>query len=210
MNTISRTAKILDKACACLYWIFNITTVILFFAVIFLIVTHLLGIQLIKANQSFTLSLGDLQLLLAPGVLAEITSPGYEKTLLLTAVFALCSMPVYLIMLLTVRDVLKPFIRREPFHETVAKDLKRLAILLTIDTALSWIATGLMNHMTRSFLDIEKLFLDGVLFGDRVIAVGIADMTFDATPLLFAGALYLLSKVFLYGQELQTLSDETL
>ena len=29
-------------------------------------------------------------------------------------------------------------------------------------------------------------------------------------PLLFAGALYLLSKVFLYGQELQQLSDETL
>ena len=34
--------------------------------------------------------------------------------------------------------------------------------------------------------------------------------TADLTPLLFAGALYLLSKVFRYGQELQTLFDETL
>lgn len=210
MNSISRTAKAIDKVCAFVYWVLMITTVIILFALVFFGISVFRGADVIKANQSYNLSLGSLELLLAPGVMAEITAPGYEKTLLWTAIFAMASMPVYFVMLLTVRDLLLPFIRREPFHETVAKDLKRLSILVLINTALDWIATGLLDRMLRMYLDIEKLFLDGVLFGDRVIAVGIADTTFELTPLLFAAALYLLSKVFLYGQELQTLSDETL
>lgn len=210
MNTISRTAKILDKICAALYWVLIVATVIILFTLIPLGVSVLRGDEIIKVNQSYTLTLGSLELLLAPGVMSEIAAPGYSWTLFWTTVFAMISMPVYFVMLLTVRDVLQPFIRREPFHETVAKDLKRLSILLLVNTALDWIAAGMLDHMLRAYLDIEKLFLDGALFGDRVIAVGLADTTFELSPLLFAGALYLLSKVFLYGQELQTLSDETL
>ena len=48
-----------------------------------------------------------------------------------------------------------------------------------------------------------------LLRSDMVLGVSV-NTTFDLTPLLFAGGLYLLSKVFQYGQELQTLSDETL
>lgn len=210
MNTISRTARAIDKVCAAVYWVLIVATVIILFTLIPLGVSVLRGDEIIKANQSYNLALGSLELLLAPGVMSEIAAPGYGRTLFWTTVFAMVSMPVYFVMLLTVRDVLQPFIRREPFHETVAKDLKRLSILLLINTALDWIATGMLDHMLRAYLDIEKLFLDGALFGDRVIAVGLADTTFELSPLLFAAALYLLSKVFLYGQELQQLSDETL
>ena len=48
------------------------------------------------------------------------------------------------------------------------------------------------------------------LFPDRFVGAVWEQPSIDVTPLLFAGALYLLSKVFQYGQELQTLSDETL
>ena len=210
MNTISRTAKLLDRVCAFFYWVLIVCFVVIFITMVILGSKLLNGVDLYKINASFTLTFGSLELLLAPGVMAELIRPGYEGTLLLALLFLMASVPVYFVMLLTVRDVLQPFIRREPFHETVAKDLKRLSILVVIDTVLSWIGAGLMNHLTITYLDIEKLFLDGVLFGDRVIAVGLADASIELTPLLFAAALYLLSKVFLYGQELQTLSDETL
>jgi len=204
MNTISRTARILDKICAVLYWLVLVAAVVIFIAVVILGIVFFRGADLLGVNVSYTLNLGSYQLQLAPGVMAQIASPGYERTLLLTAVFALCSMPVYFLMLLTVRDVLKPFIHSQPFHETVAKDLKRLAILVTADTALNALSAYLMDHLTRTHLDITPLFTD------RVTAVTMLGTELELTPLLFAGALYLLSKVFLYGQELQTLSDETL
>lgn len=210
MDTLSRTAKLLDKICNVIYWLLLICMVVV------LIVTAILGfliannVELLRANQSYTLTLGRLELLLAPGVMADITSEGFEPFLFWTAVFSLASMPVYFVMLLTVRDILGPFIRREPFHETVAKDLKRLSILVVIDTTLNWISTGLMNHMTQNYYDLHKLFIGDQAFGDKIITVGLADYTIDLTPFLFAAALYLLSKVFRYGEELQQLSDETL
>ena len=210
MNSISRTAKVIDKVCAVLYWVLIVCFVVIFIALLILGSMLLRGVDIFNTTASFTLSLGGLELLLAPGVMAELVSPGYETTLLVTVLFAIASIPVYFLMLLAVRDVLQPFIRQEPFHETVAKDLKRLSILVVADTVLCWIGAGLMNHLTRTYLNLEKLFLDGTLFGDRVIDVGVADASCEITPLLFAAALYLLSKVFLYGQELQTLSDETL
>ena len=206
MNSISRTAKLLDRICGILYWVLLVGMVLCFFAVVLLAIPILGGTELFKDNQSYSLSLGSLRLLLAPGVMAGITAPGYEKNLLWTAIFALGSMPVYFVMLLTVRDVLQPFIRKEPFHGMVAKDLKRLSILLLLNTVLNWIAAGLADHMTRTYLDIETLFPNS----SQVISVNLASTAIELTPLLFAAALYLLSKVFLYGQELQQLSDETL
>lgn len=106
--------------------------------------------------------------------------------------------------------MLSPFIRQEPFHDTIAKGLKRLAILLTINTALSAVASVLTDHFIRNGLNIHELFLCDGLFPERFVGVVLERNAIDVTPLLFAGALYLLSKVFLYGQELQQLSDETL
>ena len=210
MNAMSKTAKILDKICGFIYWLLIIVTVISLLGVALLVVTILMDTQLLRDNQSYTLTLGSLQLLLAPGVLPEIVREGFEPWLLGTIVFSIAAMPVYFVMLLTVRDVLKPFINREPFHETVAKDLKRLSILVVVDTVLNAIATGSMDHLTRNYLDLHRLFAGEQIFGDRIITAGLTSTTIDVTPLLFAGALYLLSKVFLYGQELQQLSDETL
>lgn len=210
MNTISRTAKTLDKVCGFVYWALILCIVVTIFVVGFLGISVLRGVPLLKPSESYLLSLGNLELLLAPGVLPEITVEGFEPLLLGMLIFSIASMPVYFLMLLTVRDVLQPFINREPFHETVAKDLKRLSTLVVINTVLNAVATGLMDHLARNYLDLHRLFIGDQIFGDRIITVGLANTTFDLTPLLFAAALYLLSKVFLYGQELQQLSDETL
>lgn len=205
MNKLSRTAKTLDKLIGFAYWAMIICTALM------VILTVIMGFlvandaRLLTATQSGNLTLGNLQLQLAPGVLADITSDDYGSYLFWNMVFSMLSVPVYCVMLLTIRDVLKPFIQRQPFHETVARDLKKLSILVAADTVLNWIATGLMNHMDANVYDLEKLFV-----GDKIIGVTRSGYGISAAPLLFAAALYLLSKVFLYGEELQKLSDETL
>lgn len=205
MNTISRTAKILDRVCGVIYWLLLVCIVFFLFAAVLLIITAIHGMENPLPSQSITLSLGAVELLLAPDVLPQIVREGIVPWFIGAILLAAASLPIYFLMLLTVRGVLKPFINREPFHETVAAGLKRLSILVVVDTALNAIAVGLMDHLTRNYLDLSRLFV-----GDLVVSAGFSNSDIDMMPLLFAGALYLLSKVFLYGQELQTLSDETL
>lgn len=210
MNAIPRTAKILDKVCRFLYWVLIFFTAVLAIAVVILGVSVFKGTPLLKSTESYLLSFGNLELLLAPGVLTEILAPGFEPLLLAVMVLTLAAIPVLILELQTVRDILQPFIRTEPFHEAIAKGLHRLAILVVIDTVFAAVVTVLMDQIAQRHLDIHALFTDGAVFGERIITAGLANSVIDVSPLLFAGALYLLSKVFRYGQELQQLADETL
>ena len=146
----------------------------------------------------------------APGILPEIITEDFNRGVFTAYFFFIPHSIIWILMLRTARNVLSPFIRQEPFHDTIAKGLKRLAILLTINTALSAVASVLTDHFIRNGLNIHELFLCDGLFPERFVGVVLERNSIDVTPLLFAGALYLLSKVFLYGQELQQLSDETL
>ena len=210
MTAIPRTAKILDKVCRFLYWVLIFFTAVLAIAVVVLGVSVFKGTPLLKSTESYLLSFGNLELLLAPGVLTEILAPGFEPLLLAVMVLTLAAIPVLILELQTVRDILQPFIRTEPFHEAIAKGLHRLAILVVIDTVFAAVVTVLMDQIAQRHLDIHALFTNGAAFGDRIITAGLANSVIDVSPLLFAGALYLLSKVFRYGQELQQLADETL
>lgn len=210
MNAMSKTARYLDRFCNFLYWMLIGVAVILIFATGFLTVNYLITGSIFKPNNLYLISFGALQVMMAPGVLEEILTPGYEPWLLGMVVMVLGSLVMYFLMVLTVRDILQPFIHQTPFHETVAKDLKRLSVLLVADTALNAVTVLMMNFVARNYLDLHRLFVGEELIGQRIITVGLANAPLEVTPLVFAAALYLLSKVFLYGQELQTLSDETL
>lgn len=128
MDKMSKTAKLLDRICRFLFWALMIGTVVILLGATFLTITWLRGGTLLKANQMYLLSFGKLELMLAPGVLAEVVNPGFEPWLLGLALLVLGSLILYFLMVLTVQDILKPFIERTPFQETVAKDLKRLSI----------------------------------------------------------------------------------
>lgn len=199
MKKMSRTAKVLDRIIAVIYWVMLVMTVLCVIAVALLaVVNHRIPD---RSDWPLTsLELGGVELVLHP----DAVPAGYGNYLVLLSVYALLGMPLYCIILLTIRDILKPFILRRPFHATVAKDLHRLAILVTVHTILTWVGSVLMTNMTRDLFDPAQL-----LRSEQVLDV-VLNYSFDITPLLFAGALYLLSKVFLYGQELQQLSDETL
>lgn len=209
MDKMSKTARILDKLCIFAYWVLILAAVIVVAATGCLTVFLFRGFPELP-NGSTLLSVGGLDLHLAPGVLSQIILPGFEPWLLAVAVLVFGSITVYFLMIRTIRDILHPFIHRTPFHKMVAENLKRLAILLVIATVLGNAGALILDHMAQSFLDLSKLFLEGGIFGSQILSVGLGSSTMDMMPCIFAAVLYLLSKVFQYGQELQTLSDETL
>lgn len=206
MNHMSKTARLLDKLCVFLYWTLILTVAAAIVAVIFLTVNYLRTGAFLKLDLLNLLHFGNLNVMLAPGALREALLPGFEPWLLVLFLLVPAALWIYFLMVSTVRNILKPFINRTPFQETVAKNLSRLAALLVINAVLSVVGTLIVDHMVRHFLDLNKLFVTG----QQLLSVGWENSSIEAAPFIFAAVLFLLSKVFQYGQELQTLSDETL
>lgn len=206
MNHMSKTARILDKLCVFLYWTLILTVAAAIVAVIFLTVNFLRTGAFLKLDLLNLLHFGNLNVMLAPGALREALRPGFEPWLLVLFLLVPAALWIYFLMVSTVRNILKPFINRTPFQETVAKNLSRLAALLVINAVLSVVGTLIVDHTVRHFLDLNKLFVTG----QQLLSVGWENSSIEAAPFIFAAVLFLLSKVFQYGQELQTLSDETL
>ena len=199
MNKMSKTAKLLDRIIAVIFWVTLVVTVL---CIIGGCAVLLLSGKI--PNRSdwplTTLNFGSLELTLHPDAVPH----NYGGYLLAAALFLLVHVPVLCIMLHTLRDTLKPFIACQPFHDTISRNLRKLAILVVVYTALTILGEAVLTGLLVSLFDPASL-----LHNDMVLDVSV-NVTADLTPLLFAGALYLLSKVFLYGQELQQLSDETL
>ena len=199
MDKMSKAAKILDRILAVIFWLTLIAAIVGTVGICVLAVLH--GRLPNRSEWPVTaLELGSLSLTLHPDAVPQ----NFGSYLLAAGLLLLVNVPVYCIMLRTLRHTLKPFIARQPFHDTISENLRRLAILVVILTVLNILGEGVMTWLTVSLFDPAAL-----LRSDRVLDVTV-NANADLTPLLFAGALYLLSKVFRYGQELQTLSDETL
>lgn len=196
MNKMSKTAKVLDRIIAAIFWTTLAVTVICVIGV---------GLLVLMNGGSpdwsvTTLKLGQLELILHPDAVPQ----NFGRYHLWSIVLLLVNVPVYCIILRTLRDTLKPFIAQQPFHDAISRNLRKLAVLVVILMVLNIIGEAVLSWLLVSVFDPAAL-----LRSDMVLGVSV-NTTADLTPLLFAGALYLLSKVFQYGQELQTLSDETL
>lgn len=117
---------------------------------------------------------------------------------------AVVHLPFYCVMLLRVRDILKPLKEQKPFHQTIAKNLKQLALLVIVVMVIN-----IASEFAAYYYAVSTFDLTALLKSEYVTGVT-TQFTADLTPLIFSAALWLLSYVFQYGEELQTLSDETL
>lgn len=199
MDKLSRTAKVLDKIIAVIFRILLIASAVCTIVLTVFLFLHARDPQRWSWTPT-TLELGNVELFLHPDAIPA----NFGSYLTAVCVYLLVIALVNCIGLQTVRDILKPFIHRQPFHDTVARNLRKLAVLVTVYAALSIVGEAALNGIAVALFDPASL-----LRNDLVLDV-VVNFTADVTPFLFAGALYLLSKVFQYGQELQTLSDETL
>ncbi len=103
-----------------------------------------------------------------------------------------------------VRNILRPMTEGLPFHESTAKNTKKLAVLYLVMGLFSNGMDFLNGLLTVNCYDLKDLFI-----GDSITHVSIR-YGFDLDFLVVGAILLLLSYIFSYGKQLQQLSDETL
>ncbi len=118
----------------------------------------------------------------------------------------------------TIRGILKPMTGGQPFHSAVSRNLKRLAWLTLITGGMYQLLQEAKLLLSKVLFGIEwRLFGQTVFaqinpefkrFADNIHLQ--ATPAFDLGFLVLAAVIFLLAYVFNYGEQLQTLSDETL
>ena len=205
MERLQKTAKTLDTIVRVCKIFVIISLVASLVALSLMGVACLLDLDAnILGEADYELELGSVKLSLSP----ELELPAYSDLyqILTSAVLALAMSLFALIAIKYILAILHPMTEGEPFRDTVAVNLKKLAWLTIIYGAVRFFLTGLEDFLiTKAYADVISQLIDS----RNVTHVSYehkADMTF----LLVAGVLFLLSHVFRYAQELQKQADETL
>ena len=156
-------------------------------------------------NGAYTLSLGNVTLdLVADGAVpAEVT----RNRIIIGAV--LC-VPLFLLTarcLGILQSILKPMSESRPFDRSVSDSLRKLSFYV--------LAGGFLTEAGRMLIAALQLDpLTGIkldaLFNPEMVSGCTVEIVMNTGFLFLFAALYLMSHVFRYGEELQQLSDETL
>lgn len=138
---------------------------------------------------------------------AEGYTHGFDSMLLqialMLALAAACSF-ICILCVKTVRAILAPMKEGKPFASLISRNLRRLGLLslilgvaVRVMEAFSLISMFVMQHV------------DTLLISDKITHVDV-NANLDISFLIVPAVFFLLAYVFKYGEQLQTLSDETL
>lgn len=100
--------------------------------------------------------------------------------------------------------ILSPMAEGRPFDGSVALNLKKLAWVTLAGIIAFSVLGSLASWAEIAMFNIDELFAPGLVTGYTI------SYTTDGALLLIPAALFLLSYIFQYGEELQRQSDETL
>lgn len=104
----------------------------------------------------------------------------------------------------TIRAILAPMKEGQPFHSEVSKNLRKLGWLSLI------LAAGVQVMEAIELFTVAGMYhLDALLISEKITHVDV-NASFDLSVLIIPAVFFLLAYVFKYGEQLQTLSDETL
>lgn len=200
MNRLSHTAKIVDIIVRIIFWFFLITRGLSLCISIYSIV-----MQAIYSNDIFyisqNLNFGNISLQIG---FEDLPNEQHMETYRFIIIgMSIIHLPIYCLMLQSIRKILKPLINQTPFHQTVASNLKKLSILVISVGILNTLSDYIAFHHAATRFDLNAL-----LINENVLSVT-THFSIDWSPLFFAATLFLLSYIFRYGQELQYLADET-
>ena len=100
-----------------------------------------------------------------------------------------------------IRHILAPMKEGKPFSQGISSDFKKLGWFVII--------YGIIYNVFDLFIKNQLAFRLLPVMADGPVTVGI-EHRLDPTFLIIAFILFLCSYIFRYGEELQTLSDETI
>lgn len=156
----------------------------------------------IAQKGTYSLTLGFAEVTLTQGAPAAVAR-GSQLILLLMPSVALCAgFACYTLRLLM--RILRPMTQGLPFDGSVSRLLRRLAYAELIFGALFAVMQLVIQRHYYTALNVPSLFSSEAVSSVRLSSVC------DGSFLIVFAVLLLLSYIFRYAQELQTLSDETL
>lgn len=201
MKKLSGIAKTLDVYFKIGYWLTLIITVLCIPIIIIFLLLSRDNPDLFRGMVQ-SLDFGNISFRIADTYAADAEAG--RTLMLLSLVIGAVSLPVYCLMIRSVRKILAPMKDGLPFQETIAKNLMNLGWLIIVNGVLGLILEAVSSHIIFSIYDMNALFLS-----EKIASVS----TFyhlNLTFVLYALVLMGLACIFRHGQELQQLSDETL
>ena len=151
---------------------------------------------------TWSLPLGNVKLELANGV-AGIEQIQVELIVAIVSVIVLTVFTCYCIKIM--RNILTPMIQAQPFVGTVSRDLKKLGMVVIVNS----IVFGIVNYIGTSAI-YSAFDISSLLLSDKIVGVSINYSIIDIKTIFVGILLFLLSHVFSYGEKLQQQDDETL
>lgn len=199
-----QTAKKLDI----FFKIFSvICTIAMILALVLICLTGALAFDKLPPEQQIGMDYNVLDLGMLQLTLSESVVPDKGNILAITAadlVMAFVFLLLTKILIHCIRDILHPMTEGLPFHGSIAKNTKKLAVLYLV-TGLFYNCMDFLNGLlTVNCYDLQNLFIS-----DSITHLSIM-YDFDLDFLVVGAILLLLSYIFSYGEQLQQLSDETL
>ena len=152
---------------------------------------------------------GDLLLEFGPLTLtvADAYAPDFDSMLIQVAAMLVlgagCSF-IGILCVKAIRAILAPMKDGKPFASETSKNLRKLGWLSLILGA----AVQVMEAISLLTLFIVQK-MDTLLISEKITHVNV-NISFDPSFLIIPAVFFLLAYVFKYGEQLQTLSDETL
>lgn len=205
MEKMKKTARVLDTFARVTRVIFAVFGILAAVAGVGFLALYFLrdspAVTDILARGGLSLDLGDVTLWLAkPLTYYSADLPMMAALMALSAVMMLLAFFAAGIL----HRILAPMTQGRPFADSVSRDLRRLAWLSLVGTVGGRMLKNCVTALEMALTDAGSLFASGSVTEYRV------DFGIDLTDLLIPAALFLLSYIFRYGQELQKQSDETL
>ena len=153
-------------------------------------------------NADYTLQLGSVTLDMIPD---GAISPASARNGIIAGLL-LC-IPLLLLgakFLHLIQEILTPMSHGKPFDRQVSVSLRKLSFITLIAGFIYEAGHILLTALRMYSVNLDTLFNTAFVSGYTV------NLTFDGNFIFVFAALYLMSHVFRYGEELQQLSDETL
>ena len=203
MDKLTSTARKIDI-------VFKIADVMLKIA----FVACLVCIGIVVVGKAFDLPdemIGNVDQLLEFGPLtltvADSFTPDFDRMLIqaaaMLALGAACSF-IGILGVKTVRAILAPMKEGKPFASEISKNLRKLGWL----SLILGVAVQVMEAVSLFSLFIVQ-DMEALLISEKITHVDV-NISFDLSFLIIPAVFFLLAYVFNYGEQLQTLSDETL
>lgn len=205
MEKLKKTAKVLDRFAKIFKVIFIAAAIFLFAG---LIITSVYYLAIRDDDAVAVLVGGDLHLTLGNVRLnLDHLVPGSTRPLVPVAVMMLTNALMLAIAAVEagiLHRILAPMAEGRPFDSAVSENLGKLGWLTLVQAAVYSVAEFLIFSMEL------RLFEFGYFLNPEYVKSYTVDFRLEISRFLIPAALFLLSWIFHYGEELQRQSDETL